>query len=454
MIDFEHDHQAYCRNLAAALLHGEWKPIPLHRHATAAVGPRRRWLKPLLARVQLAYFTVPRMRDLIGFLVADVELRSVRSKYELKEGHPLAAVGYFGSPARMQPASAPLLRPAPILETPAQLAGWLGIPIARLDWYADLKGLNRPAEDNLQHYRYRWLPKRTPNTFRLLEEPKPVLKSIQHQILIDILSCLDPHDAAHGFRRKRSIATNAAVHCGRAIVVRFDLKDFFTSIPAAKVAAVFDAIGYPQPMARILAGLCTTRLPYRIWQTKPGVHDETGHANWVRLSMPHLPQGAPTSPALANLCALRLDVRLSALGRNIDAKYTRYADDLTFSGPEELAVARLQRSVMEICAEEGFILNPTKTRIQRRSTRQTVAGVVVNVRPNIGREEFDLLKAILTNCVRTGPEEQNRAEHPDFRAYLSGRIAFVAMVNSKRGRKLWAIFDRIEWKSMELNRGS
>ncbi len=445
MIEPESDHLAYCRNLAAALLHGEWTPPILHRHATAAVGPRKRWLKPLLARVQLAFPHPPRIRDLVAILAADLELRSMRSKFESKEGTPLAPLRYFSAPARMQPPSAPLVRAAPVLQTPAQLAGWLGIPVARLDWYADLKGLNRPAAENLKHYRYRWLPKRTPNAFRLLEEPKPVLKSVQRQILIDILGCLDPHDAAHGFRRKRSIATNAAIHCGREIVVRFDLKDFFTSIPAAKVAGVFDAIGYPQHSARILAGLCTTRLPYPVWQTKPGATAETGHASWVRLSQPHLPQGAPTSPALANLCAFALDVRLSALARNIDATYSRYADDLTFSGPAELAVARLQRSVLTICAEEGFILNPLKTRIQRRSSRQTVAGVVVNVRPNIERSEFDSLKAILTNCVRTGPTEQNRDSHPDFRAFLSGRIAFVAMVNPKRGRKLWTIFDRIEW---------
>ena len=95
-------------------------------------------------------------------------------------------------------------------------------------------------------------------------------------------------------------------------------------------------------------------------------------------------------------------------------------------------------------AEEGFDLNYRKTRIMRRSERQHVAGVVVNVRPNLPREEFDLLKAILTNCVRKGVESQNRENRPDFQAYLSGRIAHLSAVNPARGRKLRAIFDRID----------
>ena len=445
MIDFDREHLSYCRNLAAALLKGEWTPISLHRLATAAVGPRRRWLKPLLSRVASAFLAPPRVKPLIAFLVGDEALRKARHDSEKRHRIPLEPAAHFDFPARMQPPSSPILRAVPVFETPGQLAGWLGIPTARLDWYADLKGLNRHADANLRHYGYRWLPKREPETFRLLEVPKPVLKSIQRQILIDILGCLEPHGAAHGFCRGRSIATNAREHCGRAIVIRFDLQDFFTSIPTAKVAAIFDSLGYPEKVARSLAGLCTTRLPLRIWNGKPGVRDERDHAAWTRLALPHLPQGAPTSPALANLCALKLDYRLSALARNVDATYTRYADDLTFSGPAEFAVARLQRSVMEICAEEGFALNPGKTRIQRHSSRQTVAGVVVNVRPNIARVDYDRLKAILNNCARLGPKGQNREDHPDFRAYLAGRIAFVAMLNPQRARKLWPIFDRIDW---------
>ena len=99
--------------------------------------------------------------------------------------------------------------------------------------------------------------------------------------------------------------------------------------------------------------------------------------------------------------------------------------------------------------EESFNLNAEKTRVMPRSVRQTVAGVVVNIRPSIPRDEFDRLKAIISNCIRHGPETQNRENRPDFRAYLDGKIAHVAMLNPLRGRKLLARFDRIRWRPTE-----
>jgi hypothetical protein len=201
-------------------------------------------------------------------------------------------------------------------------------------------------------------------------------------------------------------------------------------------------------VADLLAGLCTTRLPADVWDARPHpAADGSDHPTGVRLRQRHLPQGAPMSPMLANLCALGLDVRLSAVARELDATYTRYADDLTISGGEDLsqAAGRVRRVVATIAVEEGFAIQPHKTRVMRRGQRQRVAGVVVNVRPNVLRREWDRLKAIMTNCVRTGPAAQNREQHPLFREHLRGRIAHVAMLNPARGRKLYAIFDRINW---------
>ena len=162
---------------------------------------------------------------------------------------------------------------------------------------------------------------------------------------------------------------------------------------------------------------------------------------------PHLPQGAPTSPALANLCAYRLDCRLAGLAAAAGAVYTRYADDLAFSGGEEFArrVKRFSTHVAAIAMEEGFKVHHRKTRIMRRGVRQHLAGIVVNDRANVRRSDFDRLKATLNNCARHGPEAQNRESHPEFRLQLKGRVSFVEMVNPARGRKLRAIFERIEW---------
>ena len=218
-------------------------------------------------------------------------------------------------------------------------------------------------------------------------------------------------------------------------MLRFDLRDFFTSVSAAHVRAIFRAAGYPLPTAKLLTGLCTTRTPDDITPVEP------------RWRARHLPQGAPTSPALANLAAYRLDVRLHALAQKLGAHYTRYADDLAFSGDSRLerSAERVQTLIAVIAVEEGFELNFRKTRFMRQGVRQQLAGVVVNVRPNVRRIDYDALKAILHNCVRHGPASQNRAQHADFRRHLQGRIAHVRALNAGRGAKLHAIFARIEW---------
>ncbi len=109
------------------------------------------------------------------------------------------------------------------------------------------------------------------------------------------------------------------------------------------------------------------------------------------------------------------------------------------------AVARFRATVCAIASDEGFRINSRKTRSMRQGERQGVAGLVVNRHVNLGRDEFDRLKAILFNCVRQGASGQNREDKPDFRAHLQGRVAFVASVNPARGSKLRALFDQIQW---------
>jgi hypothetical protein len=163
----------------------------------------------------------------------------------------------------------------------------------------------------------------------------------------------------------------------------------------------------------------------------------------------HLPQGAPTSPALANACAYRLDARLTALARAFGAVYTRYADDLAFSGNDRLARSARRFQVLAgiIAAEERFELHYRKSRFMRRGVRQQLAGVVVNEHLNVSRTEYDKLKAVLTNCVRRGPASQNREGQLDFRAWLLGKVGFVTMINPARGAKLRRLFDAIVWST-------
>jgi len=174
-------------------------------------------------------------------------------------------------------------------------------------------------------------------------------------------------------------------------------------------------------------------------------------AAWARLGRmlahPHLPQGAPTSPALANLVAFRLDRRLTGLAEAMGARYSRYADDLTFSGSRGLLrhAAVLRAGVAETVLDEGFAVSARKTAVATRAGRQRVCGIVVNERPNVARGEYDELKAILHNAARNGPHAENRAGVPDFRAHLLGRISWVESLNPERGLKLRERYARIVW---------
>ena len=143
--------------------------------------------------------------------------------------------------------------------------------------------------------------------------------------------------------------------------------------------------------------------------------------------------------------AWRLDVRLAALATSVGATYSRYADDLAFSGDLGRIAPRLLGLIAVIVRDEGFTLNQRKTRVMHASGRQELTGLGVNAHPNLRRAEVDRLKAILHACATHGPEGQDRDGHPDFRAHLAGRVAWVRHVNPARGARFQALFDAIRW---------
>jgi hypothetical protein len=211
---------------------------------------------------------------------------------------------------------------------------------------------------------------------------------------------------------------------------------------------MFRTIGYPDRIASLLTGVCTNVAPRWLWhKSRTEVPMEQRMQARDLYSWPHLPQGAPTSPALATICAYRMDCRLVGLARVLGADYTRYADDLVFSGGKAFAVraADLSSYVAAIAAEEGFSVNHRKTRVMSQAIRQRIAGVVVNQRLNIRRADFDRLKAILTNCARHGPASQNRQKHPSFAAHLRGRVEWLAVIHPGKGERLRKIYEQIDW---------
>ena len=363
--------------------------------------------------------------------------------------HPVRPVFWTAVPTRM------LSNPhhLPELHSLAEVQRLLDLTPGELAWFADPRHLGRSeTREPLLHYRVSTRPSASGGV-RVLEAPKPRLREIQRRLLTNVLDRLPPHDAAHGFRRGHSVATYAAPHAGRAVVLHLDLEGFFASIPVGRVHAVFRRAGYPEPVAHCLAGLTTTELPVVRWRAVPLPADPAlQEAHWRlgrRLAGPHLPQGAPTSPALANLVAARLDVRLTALAATWGGRYTRYADDLAFSGGRGwgTGTSRLIDAVAAVAAAEGFRLNERKTGVLPRGGRQTLAGLVVNDAPKVSRAETDRLRAILHNCLRDGAASQNRQGIAHFREHLVGRVGWVAQHDAARGARMQAQLAAIDWES-------
>lgn len=445
------DIHRVAKGLAAALIHAG--DSNLRAAMTEALGRHWPWLTRLPGALRQHFATPLRAQDydrLVDWLEG---YRPFLAAFE--NGGPLPRIRhYFAfSPAMAEPPASLHGLNLPVLDTVGDLARWLQISDEELDWFADLAAWgSRSAPEALRHYRYRWKPKRDGGA-RLIESPKERLREIQHRILHELLNRVPVHAAAHGCVRGRSAITGASGHAGAAILIHLDLRDFFSSIPAARVHALFHTLGYSRAVSRYLTGLTTHCSHPAILRTTPPGSCLTPEQRmqWPRqtrmLLTRHLPQGAPTSPALANLCAWRLDERIRGAAATCNGHYTRYVDDIAVSLPESSVphARRVSLMLQTIIFEEGFEPHPRKTRIMPQSQAQRLTGLVVNAHPNLPREEYDTLKAILTNCIRHGPSSQNRAQRTDFRAWLGGRTNYAIQINPVRGDRLQSLFRQINW---------
>ncbi len=433
--------------LVRCVLAGECSTEAISGRLAEALGRHPKWIAPFAARYIKAFGgkTRPRRREVIAFFLSD---RRFCRAYD-RDPAGMATRSRFAPRAEMQPVEAAKSWEIPAIRDLDELAEWLGVSVANLEWFADLGqfGSERGEASKLQHYDYEFRPKAS-GTYRLIEAPKPRLKELQRQVLAWMLDRVPAHAAAHGFVRGRSIRTFAEPHTGQDVVLRIDLKEFFPSIRAARVQALFRTMGYPEPVADLLGGICTASVArYALREMRLALPAAEFQELKTTYRRRHLPQGAPTSPSLANLCAYRMDCRLAGLAEAAGARYTRYADDLAFSGGGEFArgAERFALHVAAIALEEGFAVNHHKTRVMRQGVGQHLAGLVLNEKVNVDRGYVEELKAILHNCVRFGPESQKRDVRGSFREHLLGRIGFVEMVRPEKGARLRRVFDEIRW---------
>ncbi len=244
-----------------------------------------------------------------------------------------------------------------------------------------------------KYYRKLSQPKKSGGT-RSICAPSEDLKELQRRIAKVLLSRLKPHDACTGFRKGRSIVTNATPHVDKDFVLNIDLKDFFPSIAMPRVIGLFRTLGCDQNASHALAKIVT-------FEGK-------------------LPQGAPSSPDVANLVCRTLDKRISGFCETRGYHYTRYCDDITISGAGD--GSGIMSVLSRIIREEGFTINDTKTRVRTRSQRQMVTGVVVNSWANLPREDRRKMRAIFKQA------ELNPEQFKPHQSTLAGKVAFAEMI--------------------------
>lgn len=319
----------------------------------------------------------------------------------------------------------------PAITKVAQLCEALKLSVNELRWLCYQREVTSKS-----HYTRFEIPKRSGGV-RAIWAPLPKLKQAQHWILHEILERLVVHGSAHGFITGRSIVSNAAEHINSQLLVKVDVENFFPSISWRRVKGVFRKAGYPEQIATLLALLCT--------ESPREIVEHEGKQVYVALAERCLPQGAPTSPALTNALCLRLDRRLTGFAHKAGWRYTRYADDLTFSLPmnskNPAEISRLLGTLKRVLGEEGFELNEKKTRVIRQGDVQAVTGLVVNGEqaPRVSRALKRQMRAAVHN-LRQGkalPEGESIQR-------LRGYAAYIAMTDRDLGTSLLGQLQQVQ----------
>ena len=269
-------------------------------------------------------------------------------------------------------------------------------------------------------YKKAYIPKKS-GAYRELDMPCLELKYIQRWILINILYNMKVSEYATGFCEKKSILDNAKLHLNKHCIVNMDVEDFFPSVSFESIFRIFVYYGYTKEVAWVLTKLCS--------------YDG------------RLPQGSPASPCISNIVCLKLDARLAALAQKYESKYSRYADDITFSGDND--IKSIIKAAVDIINNEGFRVNDRKTRIAYPHQRQEVTGLLVNGdKIRVSKRYKKELSQELYYCIKYGVKshmqhiECNKAFYKE---HIYGKIYFVNMVEPEEAKKFFELAKAIDW---------
>lgn len=309
----------------------------------------------------------------------------------------------------------------PVIQSVNELASAMEISVGELRFLAFHRRTSTTT-----HYQRFAIPKKTGGV-RNISAPMPRLKRIQEWILFNILEKIELHPAAHGFRRGRSIITNAEPHVKSDVVINVDMENYFPTVTYQRVRGMFKCFGYSEQLATILALICS----------EPEVAEVLidNQTYYVKQSERFLPQGAPSSPAITNIICRGMDARLAYHAKDSGFTYTRYADDITFSGSSVSSekVGRILRRTRYVVEQEGFKLHPEKTRIFRKGSRQEVTGLVVNEKVSVSRKTLRQFRATLFQIEKDGPAGKKWGNTSNVLESIEGYSNFVAMVDPEKG---------------------
>ena len=311
----------------------------------------------------------------------------------------------------------------PSLENAEAVARAMGITIGELRFLAFSR-----KNAKINHYKRFKIAKKT-GGFRHISAPLPKLKKAQHWILEHVLNKVNIHPKAHGCVATKSIKSNAIPHVSKDVVINQDLKNFFPSITYIRIKGVFRSLGYSDQVATIFALLCSEPKIVEI--------SVLGEEYYAQRGERFLPQGSPCSPAITNILCRKLDFRLDGLANKYGFDYTRYVDDLTFSGNKNQYnnITNILKYSRYIVKEENFTLHPDKLRVMKKGVRQEVTGVVVNEKPNIDKKSLKRFRALLYQIEKDGLEGKVWTGKADILSQIHGYANFIYQIDKEKGEK-------------------
>ena len=276
-----------------------------------------------------------------------------------------------------------------------------------------------------KRYRTFKIPKKKKGEFRVISSPVQQLKNIQYFIKFILEAIYEPQECVMGFVKKKSVVDNAKKHINKCYVKNIDIKDFFPSVSQDMIlrCLIHSPYNIHYNVAFMIARLCCIKK-----------EDDSKV----------LPQGSPTSPILANMICEGLDNAITNLAKRFNLDYTRYADDMTFSGQYNAFKdeGKFIKGLNLIIEQYGFKLNTEKNRTQKHGSRQEVTGIIISSKTNVRRKYVKEIRVMLHNWETIGYDQANKlfsdcyrkkghkknVDVPEMRNVLDGKLEYLKMV--------------------------